>query len=83
MANFTCSGHNSPQAATFRSVSYRSALQRAISSPVTRMLNSAVNERLQIQKKQRGKVPRQDMEEALHDLDAVGDTVREALKEAL
>jgi hypothetical protein len=31
----------------------------------------------------RGEVPREDMEAALHDLDAIGDKVREALKGAL
>ncbi|HEY4310916.1 MAG TPA: DEAD/DEAH box helicase family protein [Pirellulales bacterium] len=50
---------------------------------VTRMIHSAVNERLKIEKKTRADVPREGMETALHDLDAIGDNVREALKQAL
>jgi DNA repair protein RadD len=50
---------------------------------VTRMVNSAINDRLQIERNTRGEVPREDMEAALHDLDAIADKVREALKLAL
>jgi hypothetical protein len=50
---------------------------------VTRMLNTAINARLKIEKKKRGDVPRADMETTLSDLDAIGDEVREALKKAL
>ncbi|MEJ1966508.1 MAG: DEAD/DEAH box helicase family protein [Gammaproteobacteria bacterium] len=50
---------------------------------VIRMMNKAVNERLGIQKKERGEVPRAEMETTLGDLDAIGDEVREALKKAL
>lgn len=50
---------------------------------VTRMIHTAVNDQLRIEKKQRGEVPREEMESALQDLDVIGDKVREALKEAL
>jgi excisionase family DNA binding protein len=50
---------------------------------VTRMIHKAVNAHLEIAKKQRGDVPREDMEAALRDLDGIGDTVREALLKAL
>ena len=50
---------------------------------VTRMIHKTVNEHLQIEKKKRGEVSREDMEAALRGLDAIGDNVREALKQAL
>lgn len=50
---------------------------------VTKMISSAINDRLQIGKKKRGEVSREGMEEVLRDLDAIGDSVRETVKAAL